>query len=241
MSVSLTRKYVLVTGATDGLGKVTALTLAKEGANVFLHGRNRERVEKIVNELTMQYPSQFFQSIVCDLEKSEDLEKAFSKIEKLDILINNAGTWIQGNTIDTSLEKISELTKVNMLAPLLITRILLPVLLQSEFGQICNIVSKDGAEIPYGYFDSVYVATKYAMQGFTESLSKEFYNKNLRVMGYYPGGMETNIFKKAGDSVKQHEPWMFDPQESADAILFMLTRNKKVAIKRIVLVNQLEG
>jgi short-subunit dehydrogenase len=59
-------------------------------------------------------------------------------------------------------------------------------------------------------------------------------------MGYYPGGMETKLFKKAGNDYKEHEPWMFDPQESVEAIIFMLTRNKKINVKRMDLINQLE-
>ena len=59
-------------------------------------------------------------------------------------------------------------------------------------------------------------------------------------MGYYPGGMETELFKKAGIGYKKHEPWMFDPQESVDAILFMLTRDPKLNIKRLDLINHLQ-
>lgn len=78
------------------------------------------------------------------------------------------------------------------------------------------------------------------MQAFSEALAKEFDNKNLRVMGYYPGGMATNFFKKANMPYKQVEPWMFDPQESVDAMIFMLTRNPKINIKRLDLINHLQ-
>lgn len=77
------------------------------------------------------------------------------------------------------------------------------------------------------------------MQGFSEATAKEFEGKNLRVMGYYPGGMGTKLFFKAGESYKDNEPWMFDPEESVEAIIFMLTRNEKVNIKRLDLINQL--
>jgi hypothetical protein len=59
-------------------------------------------------------------------------------------------------------------------------------------------------------------------------------------MGYYPGGMETKLFKKAGIPYKTHEPWMFDPQESVEAIIFMLTRDPKLNIKRMDLINHLQ-
>lgn len=239
MSFSLQNKRVLITGATDGLGLAIARELIRHNAHLIIHGRTQEKTEKTADELK-KLGAEDVETIVCDLADTQSVEPTFTKLQHLDVLINNAGVWTQGNTIDTPLEKISELTKVNMLAPVLLTRLLLPILLKSEFGQILNVVSKDGVDIPNGYFDTTYVATKYAIRGFTEGLVKEFYNRNLRVMGYYPGGMETNIFKKAGDTVKQHEPWMFDPSESAEAIAFMLTRNKKVNLKRMDLINQLE-
>ena len=62
----------------------------------------------------------------------------------------------------------------------------------------------------------------------------------MRVMWFYPGGMESPLFKKAGNEYQDHEPWMFDPQESVDAIMFMLSRNKKVNVKRMDLINHLQ-
>lgn len=240
MSLSLQGTYALVTGSTDGLGKKTAFELARQGAHLIIHGRSQEKVARTVQELQKEIPSAQCHTIICDLEKPETVGKAFSSIERLDILINNAGVWKEGSTLHLSSKNIIELVTVNTMAPLLITRLLLPRLLQSDFGQIINVVSIAGVEIPFGYYHTLYTATKFAMQGFTEGLAKEFYNKNLRVMGYYPGGMETNIFKKAGNKYNSHEPWMFDPQESAEAILFMLTRNKKINLKRMDVVNQLE-
>lgn len=240
MSLSLTHKHILVTGSTDGLGKATALQLAKEGAQIILHGRSKERVERVLQEFEKLYPSGSFDTVVCDLENPESIESAFSKIEKLDILINNAGIWLEGDTIDATPDRIITLTKVNTLAPLLITRILLPKLLQSDFGQILSVVSIAGVEIPAGYYHTIYTATKFALQGLTEGLAKEFYNKNLRIMGYYPGGMNTNFFAKSGKNYKNDEAWMFDVSESVEAMLFMLTRNKKITVKRMDLVNQKE-
>lgn len=237
---SLKGKYALITGATDGLGKLTALALAKEGAHLIVHGRSEEKVTPVVEEIQRANSDITIVGLACDLTKAEEVEKAFAKIEKLDVLINNAGVWLEGNTIDATPEKIIEVTHVNLLAPLLITRILLPKLLQSEFGQVLNVVSIAGVEIPAGYYHTMYSAVKIGLQGFTEAMAKEFFNKNLRVMGYYPGGMNTKLFVKAGMDYKENAPWMFDPQESVEAIIFMLTRSKKVSLKRMDLINQLE-
>lgn len=235
MSISLKDKKVLITGSTDGLGKQIALELSKQGAFVIIHGRNQDKVQKTLSELSN--PGDF---IVCDLNKPETVTESLSKIEKLDILINNAGVWEEGATADASPEKIIEITHVNIASYLLSVRNFIPILKKSEFGQILNVVSVAGYEVPSDYFHTIYSASKYALQGFSEALEKEFHNTNIRVMGFYPGGMNTNIFNKAGNNYQSNEPWMFDAQESVEAIVFMLTRNKKVNVKRMDLINHLE-
>lgn len=240
MAISLKSKTILITGATDGLGKVLAKELAEQHANVIVHGRSPEKVEKLIGELKRIYANGTYSGIVCDFRNPEDVAQKFSEIKQLDILINNAGMWLEGDTTDAKPEKIIELVSVNLAAPLIVTRVLLPVLKKAKFAQIFNTVSIAGVEIPSGYFHTIYSATKFGLQGFTEALAKEYDNKNIRVMGYYPGGMETKLFAKAGIEYQPHEPWMFDPKESAEAIIFMLTRNEKVNIKRMDLINHLQ-
>lgn len=237
MSFSLANKRILITGATDGLGLAIAKELVKHNAHLIIHGRSVERIESTITQLK-KLGAEKVESLLCDLTDTEKVVAVFSEIDSLDVLINNAGVWLEGNTADAPPEKIIELVKVNTLAPLLISRTLLPKLLESEFGQLLNIVSIAGVEIPAGYYHTVYTATKYAMQGFSEGMSKEFAFKNIRVMGFYPGGMKTGIFKKAGNNYKEDEPWAFDPQESAEAVAFMLTRDKAVDLKRLDLIKQ---
>jgi short-subunit dehydrogenase len=233
-------KTALITGSTDGLGKLLAIQLARNGSNVVVTGKNSEKLDQMVGILRETYPSGQFSSILCDLSKPESVIESFSNVSKVDILVNNAGIWTEGATIDVSPERIIEMVNVNLTSYPLISRILLPKLLESEFGQILNVVSVAGYELPAGYYHTIYTATKFGLQGFTEGMTKEFENRNLRVMGFYPGGMETDIFKKAGNDYKDHEPWMFDPMESVEAILFMLTRNKKINVKRMDLINHIE-
>lgn len=231
---------MLITGSTDGLGKLLAINLAKSKLNIIVHGRDENRLKETLNELNKINPSGTHSYILCDLNHPNKIEPSFSEIKNLDILINNAGIWLEGNTIDAEPEKITDLINVNLSSYILIFRTLLPALRNSDFGQVLNVISVAGYEIPCGYYHTIYTATKYGLQGFSEATTKEFENTNIRVMGFYPGGMSTSLFKKAGENYSQNEGWMFNPQEAVDTIWFMLTRDKKINIKRLDLVNHLE-
>ena len=240
MSYDLKNKTVLVTGSTDGLGRLLALELARIGANVIVHGRTVEKTEKVITELKALNNEATFSSIVCDLSKPETIVEAFADVKQLDLLVNNAGIWQEGNTVEVVPKKIIEVANVNLCAPMVVTRTLLPVLLKSPFSQILNTSSIAGVTLPEGYYHTIYTATKWGLQAFTEAMAKEYDGKNLRIMGYYPGGMNTKLFVKGGIDYKENESWMFDPQESVEAIIFMLTRNPKVSLKRMDLINHLQ-
>ncbi len=235
MSILLKDKVVLITGSTDGLGKKLALALSKLGCKLIIHGRSEEKANAVLSELA----GEGHRILICDFNKPETISEKFAEIKELDILINNAGLWQEGNTVDVTPERIMEVVNVNTTSYLLASRVLLPVLLKSDYAQILNVVSVAGYEIPVGYSHTIYSATKFALQGYSEALEKEFEGKNLRVMGYYPGGMNTDLFKKAGLDYKVNEPWMFDAMESVEAIIFMLTRSEKICIKRMDLINHL--
>lgn len=240
MAYDLKNKTILVTGSTDGLGRLLTLQLASLGANVIVHGRSSEKTEKVVKELQEISSEGIFSAITCDLNKPETIIEGFADIKQLDILVNNAGVWQEGNTVEVDPQKIIEVANVNLTAPMLITRTLLPILLKSPYSQILNTSSIAGVTLPEGYYHTIYTATKWGLQAFTEAMAKEYDGKNLRVMGYYPGGMNTKLFVKGGIDYKENESWMFDPQESVEAIIFMLTRNPKISLKRMDLINHLE-
>ena len=189
MSYDLKGKTILVTGSTDGLGRLLVLELAHQGANVIIHGRSRDKLDQLLNELKQINSDGYFSSIECDLRQVNIISTTFAQLNKLDILVNNAGIWQEGNTIEESPEKIIEVTNVNLTAPMLISRTLLPVLLKSPFGQILNISSIAGVTLPEGYYHTIYTATKWGLQAF---------------------------------------------------IIFMLTRDQKVSLKRMDLINHLE-
>lgn len=241
MDQNFQNKAILITGSTDGLGKLTAIELAKLDANIIIHGRNQDKINSALEEVRKINPNGKHDFVLCDFTKPETIDEAFDKLTNLDILINNAGVWAEGATIDLKSKDIINLVNTNTTSTLVLTNKLLPLIMKSEFGQILNIVSIAGIEIPTDYFHTFYTASKFALQGFTESLIKEFDNSNVRIMGIYPGGMSTSIFDKFKNDYSRNEDWMFNPSETVDAIIFMLSRNKKVNLKRIDIFNHIQG
>lgn len=246
MAIDLTGKRILITGSTDGLGLKLALELARSGVEIIIHGRDQNKIQNTLDQLNQINQSSGstnntnHSSILCDFNDPASIENAFGSIQELDILVNNAGVWYEGATLDIPHSKIIEMVNVNITSYLMVARTMLPVLLKSEYAQILNVISVAGQEVPTEYFHTIYSATKYALQGFSEAMEKEFTGENLRVMGFYPGGMDTDLFKKAGLDYAKGESWMFDMQESVEAMMFMLTRSPKINIKRLDLVNHLD-
>ena len=172
MPFELINKTALVTGSTDGLGRLIALELAQKGVNVIIHGKNEKKLAEVLKELKSINENKEHDFVFCDLNHPETVKEAFSHIKDLDILINNAGLWAEGNTIDISHERIMELVNVNLASYLLVTRTLLPKLHEAEFSQLLNVVSVAGYEVPSQYFHTIYSATKYGLQGFSEAMAK---------------------------------------------------------------------
>src|SRR4030067_1061578 len=129
-------------------------------------------------------------------------------------------------------EKVKELFDVITLGTIYVTTSVLPILKKQAEGQILNVVSVAGIETPGAEMGpySPYTAAKYAVTGFTKSLEEELKGTKIKVMGIYPGGMNTPLFKKAGFDYTENENWMMDKKDVAKIILFMLSQPKDVII-----------
>lgn len=130
----MTQKFVLITGATDGIGKATAEELARRGLTVILHGRSLEKVQQAHNEILRKVPQARLETVTADfasLEQVRALSKEITtRFERLDVLINNAGVFMQ--TRQLSQDGFELTFAVNHLAHFLLTRNLLPLLRNSQ-------------------------------------------------------------------------------------------------------------
>ncbi|HBG81880.1 TPA: hypothetical protein DDW69_03500 [candidate division CPR2 bacterium] len=220
-------KVVVITGASDGLGKALSLRLAKEGAKLALVSKTKEKLEKSKAEVdALGVESEYF---ACDISDDKQVEKTVSDIKSkfgtIDILVNNAGVWYEGSTESHSPEKIKELFGVNSMGPIFMARAVLPIMKAKKDGQILNVASSAAKESASEW--GVYSATKWALRSFNDTLKGELEGTGIKVMGFYPGGMKTNMFDVSGFP-KGVTPWMMDPQDVAEIIVFMLTRPKDI-------------
>lgn len=137
-------KIILVTGATDGIGKITATELAKKGNHLIVHGRNEAKAQKTVQEIQQQAPKAQVEYLIADLFSLRSVknmaEQFKQKYDHLDVLINNAGAVLDDSWRETK-EGIEQTMSLNVIAPFLLNQLLLPWIEKSSDGRIINMSS----------------------------------------------------------------------------------------------------
>lgn len=186
-------KVIVITGGSEGLGKAIAKRLIKDN-KVIIISNNEEKLKKTATEIQCDY-------VVCDVINYKQIENAIDTILKkyinIDILINNAGVWLEGDLTENTFEKISNCIDVNTKGPIYMTKAVLPNMYKNKSGLIINVCSQ--ASFDNDDYSVVYNASKWAMRGFNRSIQRDISKKGVKVTGFYPGFMQTNLFKKAGN------------------------------------------
>ncbi|MBS1730446.1 MAG: SDR family oxidoreductase [Bacteroidetes bacterium] len=182
------KKTVLITGASSGIGKAAAKEFAANNWNVIATMRNPEK-EKELSKIEHILVTEL------DVEKADTIshaiENGIRQFGNIDVLINNAGMGLFGVFETTPEEKIRKLFETNVFGTMNVTRAILPHFRKQKNGMIVNITSSTGLfTIP---LLSVYSATKYALEGFSESLSFELSPQNIKVKLIEPGMVESNF------------------------------------------------
>lgn len=209
---------VLITGATDGIGKQTAIELASKGYNIIVHGRNEEKVNDAVEEVKKNAEDASVDGMAADFESLQEVsqlaEKIKEKYEKLDILINNAGVALQQR--ETTKDDFEKTFQVNYLAHFLLTNRILNLIKKSEKGKIVNVTSMvhataidfenlQGEQMYEG--SNAYSLSKLCNILFTYKLARELEDENVTVNCLHPGVISTKLLKShwggTGGSVKE--------------------------------------
>lgn len=223
---SLKGKTILVTGASSGIGKATAIECSKLDANVVITGRNEQRLKETLDLLDGEQ----HMMIVADLSNEESLANLVEQCPSLDGLVNNAGSTIMIPTQFISRDKLMQVLEVNTIAPILLTQMLLK---KKKLGKGSSIVVTDsisGVKIA-SPGNVLYSTSKSAINGFVKNAALDLAGKNIRVNAVCPGMIATHILDDgsvtAEDLVEDMKKYPLKrygkPEEVAYAIIYLLS------------------
>ncbi|MEM2910185.1 MAG: SDR family oxidoreductase [Nitrososphaerota archaeon] len=220
---------VVVVGASSGIGKATAEAFSREGARTILSARSADKLESIAKALRSEgfeaYP---FPSDVSIRQQAERLiDWVVQTFGTLDILVNSVGIYDIRKVTEADPADIEEVMRTNFFGPVYCTLKALKEMLKKGKGVIVNVSSIEGKKAlkhPPGY-----VCSKFALTGFTDLLRQELYGTGVRVVGVYPGYVNTPLIEKLRlpDS-KATKP--IPPEQVAVAILDAVEKNKAEVI-----------
>lgn len=176
----------VITGGGTGLGRALAHRYAKEGYEIILLGRTERSLSLVRMEIIQQGGQA--ESYICDVTEPASVDEAIRQLDRVDVLINNAGIGIFGELSSLKEEDIDKMLDTNVKGTILMTQKALPLLEASE-GRVLNIISTAGLRGKVN--ESVYCASKFAVRGFTESLQKEWEDRPMSATAVYMGGMNT--------------------------------------------------
>ena len=197
-------KCALITGATRGIGKQIAITLAKQGYNIALNYRKEneelENTKKEIEEIGVQVLA--VKGDVANFEDCENFVKqVIERFGQIDVLVNNAGITKDMLLMRMKKEDFEQVIDTNLVGTFNVTKNVVPYMMKARSGRIINISSVVGISGNAGQTN--YSASKAGIIGFTKSLAKEIASRNILVNAVAPGFIETNMTDVLKDDVKQ--------------------------------------
>jgi len=218
--VSFKNKVVLITGASSGIGRETAIEFAKLGANLILVARRKDKLKQTEDELKKYNVS--ILACQCDVSKKDQVkemsETVLEKFSSVDILINNAGFAIYGSVSDLSISDIESQMETNYFGMVYCIKNFLPSMLKKESGHIVNVASVAASFGLPGI--ASYCASKFAMLGFSEGLKHELKDTGIEITVVSPIMVRTNFFDHPSfEKMPKYSPTSLDPKTVAKTIL----------------------
>ncbi|WP_289890556.1 3-ketoacyl-ACP reductase [Virgibacillus pantothenticus] len=231
MGQEIKGKVAYITGAGSGIGRATALALAKEGVHVGLIARTKSKLEAAVKEATTYGVKASY--AVADIANSEEINQAINDLESslgsADILINNAGIGAHGNFLEMEPEAWKHTFEVNVFGTYHVTRAVLPQMIKKNQGDIIMISSSNGLKGTAG--STSYSASKFAIQGMSEALMQEVRRNNIRVFTLNPSLVATEL--AFGDQLaEKNEDKYMQPEDLAEYMVAQLKLHPRIFIKQ---------
>lgn len=232
----MSTRTAVVTGASSGIGAATACALAAVGFHVLCAARRAERVEALAAEIGGT-------PVVCDVTDADSVAALAEQVgDRLDVLVNNAGgAFGSAPVAEADTEQWRAMYEVNVIGLMQVTRALLPALLASGDGVICNVGSTAGRVAYQG--GGGYTAAKHGTKVVTETLRQELVGQPVRVCEVAPGMVRTEEFslvrfggdQEKADAVYAGVPDPLVAEDVADAIAWVVTRPSHVNIDELVI------
>lgn len=216
-------KIVLVTGASSGIGRQVSLDFSGNGAqSIILVARSRSKLEDLEKTISRKFN---IKTIIypCDVSKKSEVEQMgreiLDKCGHVDVLVNNAGFGLYGKVQNQSIEQIESVTFTNYLGVVYCTKVFLDSMIARKSGHIVNLASVAASFGVAGL--SAYCASKYAVLGFSESLSQELHGTGVGLTVVSPMGVKTNFFNNSsfGGRIPYYNGFMLKTNTVSNAVL----------------------
>ena len=226
-------RNIVVTGASKGMGKATAEKFAAKGDTLFICARNEKELAETAGELSAKYPESkiFFKS--ADLTQKESVKDfagwVFKNCSHLDVLINNAGTFIPGSIYNEEDGVLEKMLDVNLYSAYHVTRAFLPAMMKEKNGHIFNM-SSIAALKAYANGGS-YSISKFALMGFSKNLREELKPYNIKVTTVYPGAVYTSSWFGSGVA----ETRIMEADDIADMIFAASELSPQACVEDIII------
>jgi len=233
--IEINGKVIWITGASSGIGEELAYQLAQKGAKLILSSRRESELQR-VKEACKGPNSGDIRIIPLDLSEADLLaEKAVQAISQfgyIDILVNNGGISQRALVEETNMDVYRKIMEVDFFAPIQLSKLVLPSMLERKFGQ--HVVTTSITGIISTKKRSAYAAAKHALHGFYDALHAEVYDRNVRVTLICPGFIKTNVSYNAltgdGKALQKHDDDIsggLTPQQAVKKIVKAIEKRKE--------------
>lgn len=219
---------VIVTGASSGIGRALAMAFARRGARVILTARREDLLEDVQREIEPYAAATHI--IAADLTDEDQCQQvvaeALAHFGQVDVLVNNAGRSEGGLFQDSSVERINTIVDLNLRAPILLTRAILPHLIARGGGAIVNVASSAGRASAPTFV--TYSASKHGLAAFSDALRREIQGKGVQILLALPGWTRTEMVPpQLVEKIDQRGFSIQEPEAVAEAIVEALVQGRE--------------
>ncbi len=226
----LQKKNALVVGATGGIGAETTRLIKNSDANVFISGRDSNKLKEVAEENGIP-ADQCFEVDITDPKQVEEMaEKIFAKVDKIDVLVNAAGIGIIKQMDKLTSEDFSTVVDVNLKGAFHLMQAFLPAMKDAKKGLIVNIPGVLGKAPMAGA--AAYAASKYGLNGMTKSIREELKRTEVRISNLYMGGVDSSFWDDIDMRVNRDK--FITVKEAAKAVWFLCQQPSSGVVSEMV-------